>query len=147
MYYDWKSNKLEFRDTLGKVFQLEFRGSRTIINGNSGTGKTYLTNYLGKMKYADDDNSLGNVFILNKDNKDKLLSGEVKHSLVVIDRGDIAVDEKVVECINNDRGINRYLIFIRKPVGIDITPNHFAELVDCGGVVRLKYRFNVKGWS
>ena len=72
---------------------------------------------------------------------------EVKDKLIVIDRADIILDKTTVKTINNDSS-NRYLIFARKPLGIEVTPNHFAEFqFDYDKrQVTINYLFDVKGW-
>lgn len=147
-YYNWDENKLEFTDPIGKRFKLQFRGSKTIVSGSSGVGKTYLANFLSKAKGVKGDNALvDNIFILNEDNKYRLINGEIKCMLVIIDRGDILLDENIVDFINRDFNTNRYLIFIRKPVGLEITPNHSATFINENNVIRLHYDFSVKGWG
>ena len=67
-----------------------------------------------------------NIFIVSKDNKDKL--SLQKGKLIIIDRAELILDEQMVEIINADRGDNRYLIFLRKPMGIELSPNYFGTL-------------------
>lgn len=139
-YYDWENNRLEFTEPSGKKFDLKFRGNKTIVGGFSGVGKTYLVDLISKIKGVKNNNKVvDNIFVLSEDNKYRLLNGEIKHMLVIIDRGDIVLDEKIVEFINRDFNTNRYLIFIRKPVGLEITPNHSATFVNKNNVIGLHY--------
>ena len=41
---------------------------------------------------------------------------------------------------------NRYLLFARVPIGIEVSPNHQADFLIDGNTTRMAYRFNVKGW-
>lgn len=53
----------------------------------------------------------------------------------------------MVEIINADRGDNRYLIFLRKPMGIELSPNYFGTLCKKDGELQLEYECYVRGWA
>ena len=115
--YDWQSNVLKFTDVNGNKYNLKFRGNKTIVHGDSATGKSLLCTML--KSYINDNNNASfkpynadNIFIVSKDNKDKL--SLQKGKLIIIDRAELILDEQMVEIINADRGYNRYLIFLRK---------------------------------
>ena len=82
-----------------------------------------------------------NIFIVSKDNKDKL--SLQKGKLIIIDRAELILDEQMVEIINADRGYNRYLIFLRKPMGIELSPNYFGTLCKKDGELQLEYELSL----
>lgn len=146
--YSWNTNILDFTDVNGNKYHLAFRGDKTIVSGKSATGKTLLCTMLNN--YLKDNNTqlkpydTDNLFIVSSDNKDKIIRQTGK--LIIIDRAEFILDEAIVSFINRDRGNNRYLIFLRKPMGIELSPNHFAELVEHNGTLELKYDYAEAGW-
>lgn len=136
--YDWKNNLINFIDCNGINFYIHLKGNKNIVTGKSGTGKTLMCVRLKELQ-AD------NVYVAGADNISKI--AEVKDKLIVIDRADIILDKTTVKAINNDSS-NRYLIFARKPLGIEVTPNHFAEFQfeKDKRQVTINYFFDVKGW-
>lgn len=44
--YDWQSNVLKFTDVNGNKYNLKFRGNKTIVHGDSATGKSLLCTML-----------------------------------------------------------------------------------------------------
>lgn len=147
-YYNWDTNTLEFCRRRVKV-KLVFKKDKTIVKGMSGTGKSFIVSSIEGAISASkklSDSRVRGIFVLNKDNSYRLIDGEVKHNLVVIDRGEMVIDKELVEFINNDED-NRYLIFIRKPIGLAITPNNIAELVSTGDSISIRYLVNQRGWN
>ena len=149
-YYNWDLNILKIDN---KVCRINFNFNRrdlTIVTGDSGTGKTYITEFLNEAMGADsylDDGRTEGIFILDRKNKISFINGDVKHCLVIIDRGDIFLGDKgILDAINRDYGNNRYLIFMRKSVDIRATPNNIAEVVNNNGTLELYYKYNVEGW-
>ena len=148
--YDWQSNVLKFTDVNGNKYNLKFRGNKTIVHGDSATGKSLLCTML--KSYINDNNNASfkpynadNIFIVSKDNKDKL--SLQKGKLIIIDRAELILDEQMVEIINADRGDNRYLIFLRKPMGIELSPNYLGTLCKKDGELQLEYECYVRGWA
>lgn len=145
--YNWESNTLDYSDKYGNHYLLELKGSKNIIKGCSGTGKTFLYESLKKLSLAKDDVSkydLSNIALVNAENKGK--TSQYKNRLIIIDDADLILDSERVKKINEDTN-NRYLFFSRVPIGLEVSPNHEADfIVDDDGVTRLKYRFSVKGW-
>lgn len=149
--YDWEKNLLKFCDRQGNQFELQMRGRKTIVKGNSGTGKTLIVKRLTDIIENEDVNGLkvseysaDNIVILDRRNISMLQF--IKGKLIIIDRADlILTDEKVIEFINADFD-NRYLIFARHPMGLRITPNYVGDLYREGKTIRLKYKFDVVGW-
>ena len=148
--YDWQSNVLKFTDVNGNKYNLKFRGNKTIVHGDSATGRSLLCTML--KSYINDNNNASfkpynadNIFIVSKDNKDKL--SLQKGKLIIIDRAELILDEQMVEIINADRGDNRYLIFLRKPMGIELSPNYFGTLCKKDGELQLEYECYIRGWA
>lgn len=145
--YDWEDNRIYLKDTYNNIFDIKLRGDKVIVRGNSGTGKTLLYNAIdviqrnkNKMsKYA-----ASNIILINEQNIRNIKDYENK--LIIIDRGDIIINEEVTDVINSDFGTNRYLVFVRKYVGIELSPNYYANMVNDKKTLRLNYLFNVKGW-
>lgn len=145
--YNWDENKIYFIDKYETIFNIRLHGGITIINGESASGKTLMCSRIkdiqkDKNKIAQ-KYSADNIFIVNDDNIDKL--SQQRNKLIIIDRADILLSNKEINIINNDMH-NRYLIFARRPLGIKVTPNHFATLVKQENEIVTQYEFNVKGW-
>lgn len=145
--YDWGTNTLEYSDKYGNHYILELRGTKNIIKGCSGTGKTFLYESLKKLASSLDNVSkydLSNIALINKENTGK--TSQYKNRLLIIDDADLILDESRVKKINEDVS-NRYLFFCRVPIGLEVSPNHEADLVvDSDGITRMEYRFSIKGW-
>lgn len=147
--YDWDKNEMEFKvPGMMHKYALKFKGRKTIVSGKSATGKIMLCNTLKEiLDYhgtAAKDFDASNIFILNSDNKDKLR--EQTKKLIVIDRGDIQIDDETRDFINRDRK-NRYLLFLRQPKGISLSPNYFADMEQRKSSIVLNYRYNEQGWN
>lgn len=145
--YNWESNILKFADKNGNKFNLKFKGDKTIVSGDSATGKTLICTLLNNIS-KDKNKSLkpynaDNVFVLTEENAEKLVNQNNK--LIIIDRAEYILNDNIVDYINNDRN-NRYLLFLRKAMGIELSPNHFAELKKTDNETVLEYAFDVKGW-
>ncbi|MBO5259896.1 MAG: hypothetical protein J6B26_05895 [Agathobacter sp.] len=147
--YNWERNILKFADKNENKFNLKFKGDKTIVSGDSATGKTLICTLLSNIS-KDKNKSLkpynaDNVFILTDDNVEKLV--DQKNKLIIIDRAEFILNDKIVDYINHDRE-NRYLLFLRKAMGIDLSPNHFAELKkdNKDNETVLEYLFDIKGW-
>lgn len=82
-------------------------------------------------------------YIIDKNNVNEI--GTFKKKLIVIDRADVIITPDVGQIINSDFGINRYLIFARTFIGVEISPNYYATVVRTGKELTLKYMFSVKG--
>lgn len=145
--YSWESNRLKFADKNGNKFNLKFKGNKTIVSGDSATGKTLICTLLNNIS-KDKNKSLkpysaDNVFILSDDNVEKLVNQ--KNKLIIVDRAEFILTDKIVDFINADRE-NRYLLFLRKAMGIELSPNHFAELKKNDNEIVLEYAFDIEGW-
>lgn len=145
--FDLETNRL-LLDTVGGIkYDLQLRGVKTIVNGDSATGKTLLCDSIQKL--MEDDNvevpyDVSDIFILHRYNREDLVKQSNK--LVIIDRAERQLTSELIEHINSDRGFNHYLIFLRKPIGICLSPNYFAHFKMQQDVVTLEYQYNVEGW-
>lgn len=146
--YDWDKNLLYFEDKNGNIFNLQLRGPATIIDGKSGTGKSLIVSKIQSFMRDYNDSSLGystdNIIILDKYNKNSIFNETGK--LIIIDRGEVLVDQKIVDFVNGDMERNRFLIFMREAVGFSISPNYHGRLVQEGKEIKIHYRYNIPGW-
>lgn len=147
MAYDWESNRIDFDDKYGNRFTLQLRGNINIITGDSGSGKTLLCNKLRNI--TNDRNvstkryDVGNLFVVDRADISRIK--EQRGKLILIDDAEMVLRDDLIEHINHDSN-NRYMLFTRKPLGVAVTPNHFAEMVRDERGFRLEYAFDVGGW-
>ncbi|GFI11126.1 hypothetical protein IMSAGC007_03599 [Lachnospiraceae bacterium] len=148
--FNWDTNTLNIKTNTNKTFNFILKGNKTVVCGYSATGKSLLCNII--RRYQNSSNvqtlkkyNLDNIFILDRSNKEKL--AEQNHKLIIIDRADLILEKADIDIINSDTDINKYLIFSRKPLGIYLSPNYFANLEVEDNTVRLRYLFNVRGWN
>lgn len=147
--FDWDSNVLYIEDLSGNIFDLHFKDLKTIVTGKSATGKSLLCSLIKEIQ--NDKNIVGkkydagNLCLIHEDNMHRIK--EIKGKLIIIDRADIILDDEAVQMINDDWGYNKYLIFSRKALGIELSPNYFGEFEIKDKVFTLKYLFDVKGWN
>lgn len=144
--YNWETNTIDISDKYKNRFNLQLRGDKNIVKGSSGTGKTFLCNHINKIKNSFNTGNIPNVdniILLNKENKGNLST--YINKLIIVDSADLLLSDEDIDVINRDCN-NRYLLFSREPLGIEISPNHQADLITNGNLTTLQYRFNVKGW-
>ena len=48
--YNHETNILEIKDKYGNHYRLELKGNKNIVKGDSGTGKTYLSDLIESIK-------------------------------------------------------------------------------------------------
>ena len=131
-------------------FHLELRGRITQVYGESATGKSLL----GYVIRATEKYNRGNPDVeydvskvlyidsLEEMNKIKNRSGD----LIIIDRGDAFLTDDQVNMIREDKN-NTYLVISRRILDLGISPNYYAEFVECDGRVELRYKYSVEGWN
>lgn len=143
--YNYEQNLLEIKDKYNNNYRLELRGNKNLVKGNSGTGKTYLVDLIKSIKEnkVQSEYNVDNIEILNNLNLCNLKT--FKNKLILIDKAEFILDTQNILYINSDTN-NRYLIFSRVPLGIELSPNHQADFITDNGVTTMNYRFNVKGW-
>lgn len=147
--YDRKSNKLLFTDANGITFDFQMRGMKTIVHGDSATGKSLLCTRLREIQNDYNQND-----VLKKYNADNIVVADknwlnvienLNSKLIIIDRADIVLTEEIKECIKNDCS-NVYLLFMRGHIGLNISPNYYAHLVRDDNTILLEYEFSAGGW-
>jgi hypothetical protein len=137
------------------VFDMELRGFITVVEGWSGTGKTFFLNSL-KSFYMNNKNMIRQKFGLqgilfydfNDIDKDILFAVKrVKGYLILIDNADmlLAADPKLLKYISHDTN-NQYFIMSRGGVALAVTPNHYCELVREDKKITTRYNCSVEGW-
>lgn len=146
--YDFAENRLVIETFTGVVFDLEMRGFKTVVSGTSSTGKSYLCSTILDYKKAQESGvdigyDVSSIFILNAENKQEWKS--LSKFLIIVDRADIILNKDDLDFLNKDRK-NKYLIFVRRPMKIYISPNYKGEFVVENNHITLHYNFNVKGW-
>ncbi len=146
--YDWDKNLLYFEDKNGCIFNIQLKGKKTIIYGDSGTGKSLICS---KIKDFQEDSNVGyrpytanNIIIIDNRNID--LIGRGSNNLIIIDRIEKVLTDDLVLKINTDRE-NRYLLIGRKALGIDISPNYYGELIQNNNLISIRYKYNIGGWN
>lgn len=119
-------------------FDLHFRDKLTLINGDSGIGKTML------FKAIERDTLLRktNIICLNFDD---ISSGNIKHTLasakgkvIVIDNADVALNTAQRARISLDN-MNQYIIFTHSTDGFMPSKGSIAELDVKNGKGKLVY--------
>ncbi|MDD7178924.1 MAG: hypothetical protein SPG09_06185 [Lachnospiraceae bacterium] len=122
--YDYENNILNFVSREGIRYFIELRGNITIVDGDSGTGKTLLANELSALKNSDPlltGIDAGNIKIFNSFEM-KITDDKV---LYVIDRADRVLNptvcSKICDCM-----YARFLIFAREAHNLGVSPNHFG---------------------
>jgi archaellum biogenesis ATPase FlaH len=94
----------------GIVYDLNITGRVSVIEGDSGTGKTMFAGDLAM--YAVYRNKFGKVAVYNYMNKFSEESATGKGKIIVIDNADIQLGKEEIKAINKDVG-NQYIIFAR----------------------------------
>ena len=144
--YSFDENRLIIKTKENICFDLKMRGSKCIINGGSGSGKTLLCEFIQDSQDSFNDDfgdKFPNVFILSIQNKNQIT--DLENHLIIIDRADLIMTEKLSNFINRDRK-NKYLVMARGVTGIDASPNYYATLQKDNDYFRLHYAFSEKGW-
>ena len=107
--FDWNNNILNISDLNDNVFNLKFKGLKTIVTGKSATGKSLLCSIIREIQ--NDKNIVGkkydasNLFLVTEENMYNIKN--IQDKLIIIDRADIILDSEVINMINNDWGYNK----------------------------------------
>lgn len=144
----YKPKKLQIKGTNSSgdriVFNLDLRGTVTIIRGYSGTGKTLLCKMARQMIEGGNED----IVVLGPSEWSTINSvlSEYRNKIIIIDNADICVGNKVLEHILQDEN-NYYILMRRNNYGIELSPNYYATLEDDGNMtVKLKYKWNKPRW-
>jgi ABC-type lipoprotein export system ATPase subunit len=150
--YNDENNTVFLETNNGITFNLRFRGRINIILGDSGSGKTFICNYIEELRILEKEGisevSVNNIITIDIKSEDKINNlKDYKNSLIIIDHADLLLHDsvKIVKFINGDYR-NRYLIFARGSLGFKISPNYFAQLKKVNKEVTLEYRCSMEGW-
>lgn len=149
----FNDNKLKFKISDKISVDLEFRGKKQVVLGESATGKSLIFKKLEQIISNNNVDSDGvdasNIILIDKKDNDGTVADKLKrnnHKLIIIDRADILLDKEAAIIINSNIECNTYLIFARGGLGLNLSPNYYAELINNNGVFELKWKFNEKGW-
>lgn len=106
----------------------------TLINGDSGIGKTLLFNYFERQSLINSSYVCFNSKYVERMKKENYCKGilkelrSIKNSLIVIDNAETILDDDIRNYIVFDKN-NTYMIFGRNVSGLWITENNIASLV------------------
>ncbi len=129
----------KYKTTSNKInFDLRFYDDLTLINGESGVGKTMLFKAIERDCLLDKTN----LVCLNYDD---IASGNIEHTLntaqnkvIIIDNGDITLSIEQRVKISKDTN-NQYIVFIHTTDGFYPNDASIADLVISGNKGKLVY--------
>lgn len=133
-------------------FDLKFNKRKTLLAGESSTGKTFLCRMiLDYKKMSGSTKNYKDIYVFKYDAYDIApIIKTLTKKFIIIDNADIFFEEypDLVRLINEDR-INQYLIIGRAVSDIEITPNSYAILNFCdkNRTFSFEYPFYEKGWN
>lgn len=143
--YYWETNTIDFEDDNGSKFILTLRDGITQLKGESGVGKTYLCKQIEKIQSQGNSKYKADGIVIANKNNIKYILENSKQKLIIVDNAHLVLTDDLVDIINMDEN-NRYLIITRVSIGLEISPNHQADMILTNNLATLKYRFSVKGW-
>lgn len=120
----------------------------TLINGDSGIGKTLIYNYFDRQSYTNKDIKCFNsryvekTFKSSKEFRDRL--SKIRGALIVIDNADVVLDNDIKEQIVYDK-YNTYILFGRNVDNLWITEYNIAALERNDDTKQLRLNFYFKG--
>lgn len=144
---------------------LVLHGKITIMNGNSGTGKTYVIDTLRELKQVpgmtDKYPILNDILLIDVDAEvrefiGQVEKGELTDKIIMVDEADVKgmlTDKRLKSVIENDLA-NVYLLMLRgssltKAYGtcLGTTPANICELsIGEDKIARLRYKYDMGGW-
>lgn len=125
-------------------FNFDLRGHLTIIDGDTSSGKSMFCELLTLIRCNDDRYADCQVFSYKYPFSLEILKA-LKNKLIIIDNGDILLNEGIVEYIAGDYN-NQYIIIARQPFDFGVSPNYYAEIQEKDNKFYLEYFDNAKGW-
>jgi hypothetical protein len=114
-------------DIRGVKYDLNLTGRVSVIEGNSGTGKTMFAYDIAM--YMAYKKQIGKVTVYNYSNRFNCGQTGGKGRIIIIDNADIQLGSKEIEAINKDEG-NQYIIFARGILGgleVELSDNYEFE--------------------
>lgn len=142
--YDYDKNCIKLRTKNRLSYDLDLRGNITIIDGESGSGKTLLVENISRLKCNSSAITGFDVsdIIVVRDPNFSVVDSKV---LYIIDHGDrILTDticESICKCI-----FTRFLIFARGSYNLGVSPNHLGNFVKEDNTIKISYDFNERWW-
>lgn len=106
-------------------YDLRFEDRITLVGGDSGTGKTFLYEMLEDLRLTEPYCAI-KLFNYKSDNFHDLLH-QCRDCFIVIDNGDILVDDDVRKFINFEFS-NQYMLFLRNCDGLNVSDRSFKIL-------------------
>lgn len=144
--------KLYLRTADDYIFDIDLRGRIVVVDGLSGSGKTFLfntvmTNKLNPVSVnTAEDTDLSNVVTINIFNKEMLNTlSSIRGKLIIIDNADVLLTQKEADYISSDMN-NQYLIYSKGSIDFHISPNYYAYLELKDKIYSIHYRYSESGW-
>jgi hypothetical protein len=106
-------------------YDLVFDDRITLVGGDSGTGKTVLYEMMGDLRLTDEYKAI-KLFNYKSDNLLKSLK-QCRDSFIVIDNGDILINDEVRKFVNFEFS-NQYMLFLRNCDGLNVSDKSFKVL-------------------
>lgn len=143
--FDYQNNRLYFEARHGFIFDLQLRSRITIITGASATGKTLLFDSLYAIKRGGRFNkfNMEKIHLFTVDNQVEFPDEEC---LVIIDRGDIVIDDSVCQKIMDARKAH-FLLFLRSGRNLHVPPSQFGEFVRNDKMIHIQYAWDTDNWG
>lgn len=158
--YSYDDNTLKIENKQGNRYNLKLRGWKTIITGDSGTGKTFLVDLIKNIKTGKTQSKYNvdnietidsyidfNIQTLKKFKKKLIIIDAVEDIIPKDAHQEYSKDAEDIQMYIAGDTDNKYLIFTRIPLGIGVSPNHYGEFIVQDGITTITYEFNVKGWD
>lgn len=121
-------------------YDLVFADRITLVRGFSATGKTYLYNLLSDLRLTEEFKKI-KLFNYKNDNFHSELR-KCKESFIVIDNGDIMINDDDKQYINFDNS-NQYMLFLRNCDGLNLSADSFTVLKKSGNDIRIEKEFSL----
>lgn len=116
-------------------YDLRFEDRITLVGGDSGTGKTFLYEMLEDLRLTEPYRAI-KLFNYKSDNFRDMLH-QCRDCFIVIDNGDIMVDDDVRKFINFEFS-NQYMLFLRNCDGLNVSDGSFKILQFEGNRITLE---------
>lgn len=127
---------------IGLKFKLKFKNELTLVNGDSGVGKTLLFKALMQHTaiYKNPIVFINYCMVLGDTGRIKDYLKASKNKLIVIDNADVLLTKELRVNIAMDAS-NQYLIFGRDVRGLGINERSIANLEIKDSIGKLKYKY------
>lgn len=122
------------------LFKLKFYANFTLIDGESGVGKTILFQALKEDGAGGKINSLCLNYCDKKSGVSDTMLETARNKIIVIDNSDVILNDTQRHKISIDKN-NQYIVFAHSIQGFHTTAKNIAELVLENNIGRLEYPF------